>query len=155
MHERRMGTYLNDRYALAVAGEELAGRAKSSNKNTDYAELFARAERDLQTDRDLLERLMAEHGAKPDRLKSGAAWVGEKLGRLKPNDAIVRYSPLSRVVELDGLTAIVSVLDGSWAALDHVLGGEQPELKAARERARRTLHELSLLRPQAARDALS
>lgn len=150
-----MATYLNDRLALTVAGAELAGRARSSNQGTDYEELFARAETDLEADRELLERLMADHDAKPDRLKSGLAWVGEKLGRLKPNDAIVRYSPLSRVVELDALTAMISVLDGSWAALDHVLGGDQPDLRAARERSRRNLHELGLLRPQAVREAVS
>ena len=35
------------------------------------------------------------------RAKDGAAWVAEKLGRLKTNGQLTGYSPLSRLVELE------------------------------------------------------
>jgi hypothetical protein len=40
-----------------------------------------------------------------DSLKVGAVWLGEKLGRLKLNGRLLDYSPLSRVIELEGLIA--------------------------------------------------
>ena len=154
MHPRRLATYLNDRLALLTAGVELAGRAVASNGGTAYGPLLERIAADFEEDRALLTTLMAAHAVKPDRLKRGVAWMGEKLGRLKFNDQLKGYSPLSRVVELDGLTAIVSVLRGSWAALEEVLPGEPEALIAAQKRARRNLDELDSLRPDAVREAV-
>jgi hypothetical protein len=42
-------------------------------------------------------------GLRRDYVKSGLAWVGEKVGRLKLNGKLLSYSPLSRVVELEAL----------------------------------------------------
>lgn len=155
MHERRLATYLNDRYAILTAGVELAARACASNKGTRYGPLLERIERDLGEDRALLRGIMDAHGVKPDRLKSGAAWVGERLGRLKPNDQLRGYSPLSRVVELDGLTAIVGAIGGMWQSLPAVMPERREELAAAGKRERRNLDDLDALRPEALREALA
>lgn len=155
MHQRRLATYLNDRAALLTAGAELAGRAAISNVHSPYGPLFARAVKDFEADRALLREIMAAHDVSPDRLKSGAAWLGEKLGRLKPNDQLTGYSPLSRVVELDVLTAVVATLDGTWAALAPLFGDHAAALGEARERAQRTLDELATLRPKAVAAAVA
>ena len=42
--------------------------------------------------------------AKEDHIKVFGGWALEKLSRLKPNGALIAYSPLDRVVELEGLT---------------------------------------------------
>jgi hypothetical protein len=154
MHERRLATYLNDRHAILVAGNELAGRARASNEGTVYGPALERIERDLDADRTLLRGIMQAHDVTPDRLKSGAAWVGEKLGRLKPNDQLRGYSPLSRMVELDALTAVITALDGMWTALPEVLPELRDDVAGAHERARRNLDELDTLRPQALRETL-
>jgi hypothetical protein len=154
MHERRLATYLDDRHALLVAGAELAGRARQSNEGTAYGPLLERIERDLSEDRTLLRGIMSARDISPSRLKSGAAWIGEKLGRLKPNDQLTGYSPLSRVVELDALTAIIGALDGMWRALPELLPELADDLGGADRRARRNLDELDTLRPQALREAL-
>ncbi len=44
-------------------------------------------------------------------------WLGEKLGRLKPNASLVHRSPLSDVVELEGLRLTVQGKLGCWRAL--------------------------------------
>jgi hypothetical protein len=155
MNERRLATYLNDRYAILVAGTELAGRARASNEGTQYGPALERIDGDLNQDRTLLRSIMSARDVKPDRLKSGAAWVGEKLGRLKPNDQLRGYSPLSRVVELDALTAILSTLDGMWEALPDILPELRDDLAGAHQRARRNLDELGTLRPQALREAVA
>jgi hypothetical protein len=38
-----------------------------------------------------------------DPIKVAAGWSGEKVGRLKLNGRFTGYSPLSRVIELEGL----------------------------------------------------
>ena len=154
MNERRLATYLNDRHAILTAGTQLADRARTSNADTVYGPLLERIAQDLESDHALLRTLMDANDVSPDRVKSSLAWVGEKLGRLKPNDQLVGYSPLSRVIEFDGLTAIIATLDGTWVALKPLLTAQQDELEAAHARAQRNLDELGSLRPQAVHEAV-
>ena len=75
------------------------------------------------------------------RLKPAGAWVAERLGRLKPNGQLRGYSPLSRVVELEGLTGGVAVKQMLWNALGQHFGstleGFDFEALAARAEAQR------------------
>jgi hypothetical protein len=48
-----------------------------------------------------------------DKVKNIAAWGIEKVGRLKLNGQLTGYSPLSRVVELEGLLAGIAGKRGS------------------------------------------
>lgn len=157
LHDRRLATYLNDRLAVATAGAELARRALSSNRGTPYEPALEAVAAALESDEQLLREVMAALGARVDRVKLGAAWLGEKLGRLKPNDALVRYSPLSRVVELDALAALLRTLEGTWTALEGLLGTDPrvPDLSGARERVQAGLARLEPLRAPAAADALT
>ena len=52
-----------------------------------------------------------------DPLKVGAGWLAEKLGRLKLNGRLLEYSPLSRVIELEGLIAGVNAKVALWRTL--------------------------------------
>jgi hypothetical protein len=148
-----LATYLNDRNAILTAGTELARRAVESNRGGPYEAALEQARAALEADHELLRAQMTAQGVKPDRLKSSLAWLGEKLGRLKPNDQLTGYSPLSRVVELDGLTAILTVVAGSWEALTPHLDDER--LPAAAVRARRALEGLDGVRADALRETLS
>ena len=58
--------------------------------------------RQIEEDVDALRDLMARLGVKPDRVKEAMGWTAEKLGRLKLNGQLLGYSPLSRLVELEG-----------------------------------------------------
>jgi hypothetical protein len=49
--------------------------------------------------------------------KLGAAIVGERLGLLKLNGRIVNYSPLSRVLELEGLGLLIAFNESLWSTL--------------------------------------
>ena len=51
----------------------------------------------------MLQGIMQDLGFGGDRLKNVGAWTLEKAGRLKLNGELTSYSPLSRVVELEGL----------------------------------------------------
>lgn len=95
--------YLNDHLAGSMVGVELTRRAKSENAGNavgEYLDIFLR---ELLEDRATLQSVISALGLKPDVVKQGVAWVGEKLGRLKLNGRLTGYSPLSRVVELEAL----------------------------------------------------
>jgi hypothetical protein len=63
---------------------------------------------------------MESLGIGTDRIKDSVAWTAEKLGRLKPNARWFSYSPLSRLVELEGLVIGVTAKLGLWRALRRV-----------------------------------
>ena len=61
-----------------------------------------------------LELLMERLEVKKDPVKTTAAHVAERIGRLKPNAHLLSYSPLSRVVELEsGIGCIVALPDAA------------------------------------------
>jgi hypothetical protein len=136
---------------------QLARRAAGSNQGTPYgSELEALAD-EIEEDIGSLERLMDALGVGPDKRKDGAAWIGEKLGRLKRNGTWLAYSPLSRLVELEGLVVGVTGKLALWEAVASVGDGVPAEIDleelAARARDQRT--RLEALRRQAAAEAFS
>ena len=153
---RLLATYLQDHHAGSTAGLELARRSAGANEATPYgAELAAIAE-EIDEDRKTLERVMKECGVEPHILKEGGAWLLEKVGRLKPNDSLLSYSPLSRVLELEGLIAGVSGKLALWdtlrVALGEGAGGANFEQLAQRARDQRT--RLERLHARAGAEAL-
>ena len=114
---------------------------------------------EIDEDRDALIAVMEELRVTPDRVKVLAAWAAEKLARLKPNGRIVSYSPLSRLIELEGLLLGVRGKLALWSALQ-VIEGEQPalagvELIALRRRAEGQLEELERCRLEVVSQALT
>jgi hypothetical protein len=156
---RYLPIYLNDHRAGALAGLELAKRAAGSNEDSDYGEPLRRIAQEIDEDVDALDEIMEALGVGHDRIKMIAAFVGEKLGRLKLNGQITGYSPLSRLVELEGLTLGVEGKLRLWrsllelAPLDSRLDEARlDELARRADRQRRTLERL---RRRAAGEALA
>src|SRR5688572_25473775 len=69
---------------------------------------------ELHEDRKAGEALLRKLGAEPPRARYVLARVGEKAGRLKLNGALTGYTPLSRLVELEGLGAGVAASQALW-----------------------------------------
>jgi hypothetical protein len=121
---KRLGIYLSDHLAGATTGIELARRAASNNRGNEFGPVLAQIAEDIEEDIESLKELMTSVGAGRDRLKEGLAWSGEKLGRLKLNGQVLGYSPLSRLIELEGLTLGVSGKLALWRAIKEVFGGD-------------------------------
>src|SRR3954447_12007959 len=94
--------YLNDHLAAATGGCDLAKRAAGSNDGTELGEFLTWFVAEAEADRAQLEDVMGRLDVGRDQLELGAVWLAEKLGRLKLNGRLVEYSPLSRVIELEG-----------------------------------------------------
>jgi hypothetical protein len=122
---RFLSIYLNDHLAGATAGVELARRVRNSNR--DDAELgrpISDLCAEIEADRDTLERAMGQLGIRRDPLKVKAGWLAEKVGRLKLNGQVRGYSPLSRVIELEGLCLGITGKIEIWRTLRRALGAE-------------------------------
>jgi hypothetical protein len=157
--ERLLKIYLQDHLAGATAGLELARRCRASNPDGEIARALDRLIDEIAEDRQILEGLMERLGFGPDRGKLAAAWVAEKVGRLKPNGAILGYSPLSRLEELEALSLGVEGKLCMWRGLKaagDVSGAfAGVEMDPLIRRAQRQRRRLENLRAWAAVEALA
>lgn len=152
-----LAIYLNDHLAGATAGRELARRAASSNRRSDYGRFLDLLATDIDEDREALLDIMRSFGAPVDPLKVLGGWGAEKVGRFKLNGRVLGYSPLSRVIELEALALGVRGKLGLWRTLE-LLGPERPELESFElshliARAERQLNEIESYRLRAAAEA--
>ena len=151
--------YLEDHYAGATAGLELARRSAGANRGTLYGDVLDRIAREIEEDRDSLRAIMTDLDVAPDRFKMTAAWAGEKAGRLKLNGHLTGYSPQSRVIELEGLVIGVTGKRCLWTALRSVAGQEPrlriDDLDLLIDRAERQLGELEEQRLKAVSEAVA
>jgi len=153
---RHLTTYLNDHLGGSTAGLELAKRTRANNEGTEFEPSLARIASEIEEDREALIAMIQALGARPDPIKRAVGWAGEKLARAKPNGALIGYSPLSRLIEFEGLMLGVSGKLALWRAL---ADAAPPALRSfpydeliARAEAQRA--ELERCRIEAARAAL-
>ncbi len=122
-----LAIYLNDHLAGSTVGVELSKRAAGSNRGNPYGDFLEGLATEIAEDRQTLIETMRALDVGVDRLKVLGAWGAEKLGRLKPNGSLRNYSPLSRVVELEGLALGITGKLALWQSLAQ-LAPARPEL---------------------------
>jgi hypothetical protein len=116
---RYLAIYLNDHWAGAAVGVELARRIHASNRGDDvFGEPLQRICREIEEDRATLEQAIDRLGVSRSHVKPAGAWMAEKLGRLKLNGRLHGYSPLSRLLELEGLLIGITGKMALWETLD-------------------------------------
>ena len=138
--DKSLKIYLNDHLAGSVAGLELARRCLSNNREGALGEFLLTLVSDIESDQSELIHVMDLLRVPKDYSKQAAAWVAEKVGRLKLNGQLLGYSPLSRVIELEALVMGVHGKECLWESLIAVRA-ELPELESIdlerlRDRAR-------------------
>ena len=159
MNEKYLRIYMQDHLAGSTTGLELARRTAGANEGTDYGPPLAKIVDQIASDRRQLENIIRDLGFGADKLKNIAAWGLEKVGRLKLNGELTSYSPLSRVVELEGLLTGITGKWGLWVALLEVAPSD-PRLDATllarlRDRAEEQRATVEELREKAAREAFA
>jgi len=157
--EDRLSIYLNDHLAGATVGSELARRAAASNRSTSYGPVLEGLADDIAEDRGALVEIMRRLSVRQDRLKVALSWAAEKAGRLKLNGELFRYSPLSRLEELEALSLGVAGKLALWQSLQATHGADARlrgiDLENLVERARSQRQTLERQRRRAAEDALA
>jgi hypothetical protein len=159
LDKKLVSIYLNDHLAGSTVGVELASRTLGSNRGTPYGEFLEWLTAEIQEDRESLLAVMQALGVGQDRVKVAAGWGLEKAGRLKLNGRLTGYSPLSRLVELEGLWTGVEGKLSLWRVLLAVSDldsrldrGRLQELEA---RAEEQLRRLDEQRSSVARDTFT
>ncbi|MGW4114635.1 hypothetical protein ACWEFJ_27490 [Actinosynnema sp. NPDC004786] len=139
-----LGIYLKDQLAMGVVWRELARRAHRNNRGTQLGEVLAGVATAIAEDVETFRVIMKRVGVRPDPVKTGSAFVAERLGRLKRNGRLLSYSPLSRFEELEILTMGIDGKKQLWTTLRDLagLGSRLPDIdfdhlidRAARQRA--------------------
>jgi hypothetical protein len=120
LDQKRLGIYLNDHLTGSTLAIQLARRALGANRGNEYGDFLAGFLSEVQSDREALVTMMRRLDLSEDRIKQLAGWTGEKLGRLKLNGQLTGYSPLSRLVELEGLSLGVEGKLGLWRTLKSI-----------------------------------
>jgi hypothetical protein len=140
--------YLQDHYAGSTFGLELARRIRRENRGTRFDGFLTTLVEEIAEDRATLSAIMNRLDVGVDQLKVSAAWAIEKGGRLKLNGQLTGYSPLSRVLEFEGLLGGVEGKLGLWRtlrmraatdsrldaeALDRLIGRAERQIEGLRE----------------------
>jgi hypothetical protein len=109
--------YLDDHRAGATAGTDLARRLWRKNRSGPWGAELKEIRELLQAEKETLDSVRAAVGVSGGQAKRTLALLSAQAVRLKPNGHFLRYSPLTRVVELETLMAGVQSKLGLWAAL--------------------------------------
>ena len=162
MNDKRLRIYLDDHLALMVAEAELVSRCWWSNRGTPLGDFLQTLENEVNAQksiaRDIIHRIGGKEGIE-SKAKQSVAWFAEKLGRFKLNDSLLRYSELSRVVELETLAAAAQERVSFWdnfdavASLDSRLDGIT--FSFFRDQSQQHLDELNARRRFAAEEAFA
>jgi hypothetical protein len=151
-----LAIYLRDHRAGATAGSNIAQRAAEENEGTPYGLFLSRISEEIDEDVGVLEQIMGRLDVTPNLLKNAGANIGEKLGRFKMNGQITGYSPLSRLLEIEGLRAGVQGKLSLWqglrevaadyealdeAELDELVARAETQLEGLREQHRLAVRE--------------
>lgn len=145
-----LGIYLNDHLAGATGGMELARRSAGAHRGTATGTTLTRLATEIQQDREALLEIMVALEVPVRQYKVAAAWVAEKVGRLKLNGRLLDRSPLSSLVELEALRLGVEGKACLWRTLLVVAKQEPrldaPELNTLLDRATAQLESLEGMR---------
>lgn len=153
-----LAIYLNDHLAGSVVGANLAKRIAQQNDDNEYGRSSAEIAREIEEDQATLLDVMKRAGVRRKQVRLAMARVAELAARLKPNGRLIGYSPLSRVLELEGLAIGITGKLALWRSLEAVDDRSGiPEIGygslAARAEDQRT--RVEELRLKAAREALT
>jgi hypothetical protein len=158
VNDDRLQIYVNDHLALLLGETELAARCHRSNQGGTLGIFLRQLTTDLQVEQSDLRTILHQLNAAESLIKQGLAWLAEKAGRFKLNDALLRYSDLSRLVELETLAVAALEREAFWENLQVTRAADtrlsEIDFKQRQQQARRHGEILRQHRLEAARKAI-
>jgi hypothetical protein len=117
MSRTYLSIYLQDHLAGATAGVNLARRVSRHNAGTPAGRRLEQIAHEIEHDRKTLMQFMSELDVPASWTKNGAAWLAERLSRLKPNGRTHGDTLLLRMHELETLSLGIAGKQTLWEAL--------------------------------------
>jgi hypothetical protein len=157
MDHKLLSIYMNDHLAGSVVGKNLARRIAERNEGNEYGRKMSEIAREIEEDQLTLLGVMQRAGVRRKQVRLALARLTEMATRLKPNGRLVGYSPLSRVLDLEGLTVGITGKLELWRSLHSIEGDpDVPEADYAglASRAEDQRDRVEELRVRAAAEAL-
>ena len=153
-----LNMYLEDHWAGAMAGSELAAKLRSKHEGTPQEAFFSELAAAIDADRETLGALMTTLEVPRHRIKEAAGWMVEKLSRLKLNERLTGAPELTPLLELETLSLGIEGKLALWKSLQTV-ADDYPPLARVRldeliARAQQQLDGLERQRLTGAADAL-
>lgn len=146
----RLAIYLNDHLAGSVIALEML---EDLAEDPELADL----RREIQADRDVLERLMARTGVEVSQPRQAAAWLTEKLGDVKLYLDDPDQGALRRLEMLETIAMGIFGKESLWASLQASIPGNRllqtEDFTALRLRAQQQRERIEPLRLAAAKAA--
>src|SRR3954463_3846943 len=112
-----LSLYLQDHLAGATAGVRLARRCAVTGGRSDSGRALSEIAIEIEEDRATLVRLMDALEIHGSSAKNAAAWVAERLVRLKPNGRLRGEPSMQRRHELETLSLGIAGKIALWQAL--------------------------------------
>ena len=151
-----LGLYMSDHLTGATAGLARIERMAEAFADTPVSADIARVSAELRRERDFLRGLIHDLGVRQRRHRQAAAWLAERVGRLKLNGRIVRRSPMTMVLESELMRAAILGKLGGWQTLEELapdLGLDQATFAKLGDEARSQIEALSRVHEHARRNA--
>lgn len=124
-NQELLSIYLQDHHATSSGALELVRRMIKSNSGNIFGQKVEYVASELIEARGQLEEVMHALDVSPSRVKEAGMWLSEKLGRLKLNGQVVGYSPLSRMIEFEGLCMALNGQLRLWDSLKIVAQSDE------------------------------
>lgn len=112
-----LSVYLNDHLMGATLGVNLFRRSARSQATRPWGPMLEELAAEVDEDRETLMAIMTSLGIPRRRYKVLAGGLGERVGRAKLNGGLIRRSPLSDLIELEGMYLGVVGKAAGWQAL--------------------------------------
>ena len=151
---RLLAVYLNDHLAVAEGALALARRMRSAQRWGEHRALLDAVVGALHQHRAEVGAALAQRSLTPRRYKLVLVRLGELGARLKLNGRVVGPSPLSRLVELDGLALALTGCAQLWTA-PFAVSVDAERDRAVRERLDGARAALEAIRAEIALSALT
>lgn len=109
--------YLDDHLALMTGELELLERVQGENSGSALGESVKQFVGEVTRQQDRVRQVLRAAGGNSNSIKQAAAWLGEKIGRLKPNGGFSGYTDLARVIELETLMSLAFARILMWSVV--------------------------------------
>jgi hypothetical protein len=147
--------YLQSHEGAAAAGAQFFRRVSHSHRSRAWGPEVSDLSREVAEDLRSLRRLMGREGVSRNLLLDAAMQAGELAGRLKPNGRLIRRSPLTDLVEVEGMLDAVRAKAAGWQALLAADPGRfAAEVEPLAERAEGQIDRLADLHRRVAAEVL-
>ena len=120
MPNELLETHLNDHLAGATAGVDLAREIAEDTGGTPTGDAMGRLADDIDSDRAVLEDLVERLGLRRHAVKQAAAWMAEKMCRLRLNRVSAGSDAIALLMSMETLSMGIEGKRCLWQALEEV-----------------------------------